>query len=208
MVVCALAGCKSAPPSIRPDAPILQVSQTSSRALTTAEKIVASAVEQYKAGATYDASYVKLSYPGGDVPADRGACSDVVIRAYRAVGLDLQQLIHEDIKSNWSLYPRYKGLDKPDPNIDHRRVKNFRVFFGRFGLTLGTDLSSMEGWKPGDIITWDLGGGKDHVGIVTGEKAASGNYLVIHNIGGVHFDDSMGAFQKVTGHYRYPKPSR
>jgi uncharacterized protein YijF (DUF1287 family) len=156
--------------------------------------------------------YVRIPYPGGDVPADTGVCTDEVIRSYRAVGIDLQKEVHEDMEKDFSAYPRkWKWLSShTDTNIDHRRVPNLMVFFGRKGETIGITQRA-EDYSPGDIVTWDLGGGVPHIGIVADQRSpASGRYMVVHNIGrGPKIEDVLFGW-KITGHYRYfgpPSPS-
>ena len=157
----------------------------------------------------YDPSYVKMKYPGGDVPADRGVCSDVIIRAYRKVGIDLQKDVHEDMKANFDKYPKRWGAKAPDTNIDHRRVPNLMTFFSRHGVVLPIT-KNPEDYKPGDIVCWDLGGGILHIGIITpyrmGEEApdlVSKTGWIIHNIGyGQVVEDCLFRW-KITGHYRY-----
>lgn len=170
-----------------------------------ADKIVLSAKDQLTWKTKYDPSYVKLSYPGGDVPKTKGVCTDVVIRSLRSAGYDLQKLVHEDMKKAWKLYPRYSGIKAPDKNIDHRRVKNLRVFFGRFGQTLTNDPKKTSEWKPGDIVTWDLGNGLDHIGVLVNDRGSSGYLEIVHNIAGTAQEDSLTSW-KITGHYRYPIP--
>lgn len=151
----------------------------------------------------YDPSYYTIPYPNGDVPAGKGVCTDVIIRAYRKLGIDLQQKIHEDMKANFGVYPKNWGLKKPNRNIDHRRVPNQAKFFSRFGIILKiTDKGS--DYLPGDIVTWDLPGGLKHVGIVTDRMSRDGKRpLIVHNIGrGQVLEDCLFAF-KITGHYRY-----
>ena len=166
--------------------------------------IVAAARAQV--GISYDPSYVKLSYPNGDVPRHTGVCTDVVIRALRAEGHDLQRLIHEDMKRHFALYPsRQKcGLRRPDKNIDHRRVPNQMTFFRRKGreLTRKVSAQTLSQWKPGDIVCWDLGGPL-HTGIVSDRKNARGVPLVIHNLAGCREEDALSAW-KIIGHFRYP----
>jgi uncharacterized protein YijF (DUF1287 family) len=113
----------------------------------------------------YDPSYVRIKYPMGDVPADRGVCTDVIIRAYRQLGIDLQQLVHEDMVANFDKYPQSWGLSKPDSNIDHRRVPNLMTFFKRHGEVLPITKNPKD-YKPGDIVCWNLGAGILHIGIV------------------------------------------
>ena len=153
----------------------------------------------------YDPSYFSISYPNGDVPAGKGVCTDVVIRAYRKVGIDLQQEVHEDMKSNFSRYPQYWGLTRTDRNIDHRRVPNLMTFFSRHGKSLDTS-SKPSSYLPGDIVTWDLGNGVTHIGIVVDKKSRDGERnLIVHNIGsGQEVSDCLFQY-KIIGHYRFPK---
>lgn len=166
------------------------------------------AISLTKQRVIYDPGYVKLDYPNGDVPADRGVCTDVVIRAYRKLGIDLQKEVHEDIKANFSLYPNQKrwGLTKPDKNIDHRRVPNLMVFFKRKGIEKPISTQAKD-YLPGDIVCWDLGGGITHIGIVINKKSADGlRYLIVHNIGaGQVEEDCLFSYYKIIGHYRYEK---
>lgn len=150
----------------------------------------------------YDPSYFRISYPNGDVPADRGVCTDVVIRAYRKLNIDLQKEVHEDMRANFRLYPANWGLTSCDRNIDHRRVPNLITFFSRKGEVLAIS-SRAEDYVPGDIVTWDLGRGQTHIGIVSEKKAAGDRYFIVHNIGnGQEFSDCLFAY-KITGHFRY-----
>ncbi len=154
---------------------------------------------------TYDPTYFSIPYPNGDVPADKGVCTDVVIRAYRKLGIDLQKEVHEDMKSNFNEYPKKWGLKTTDKNIDHRRVPNLMTFFSRHGSSLKTTTASND-YAPGDIVTWDLGNGLTHIGIVIDKKSDDRQrWLVVHNIGrGQEISDCL--FQYViTGHYRYSK---
>lgn len=153
----------------------------------------------------YDPSYVKLSYPGGDVPAGRGVCTDVVIRAYRKLGIDLQKEVHEDMKANFHLYPTRWGMKTTDRNIDHRRVPNLMTFFSRHGETLPKSKKA-EDYRPGDIVCWDLPGNLPHIGIVIDQKVFDTNrYMVVHHIGrGQIAEDCLFAYT-ITGHYRYKK---
>ena len=164
--------------------------------------LVDAAREQVGVTILHDAAYRRIPYPNGDVPADRGVCTDVVIRAYRRLGLDLQSLVHEDMKSHWSRYPKFWGLSRPDPNIDHRRVPNLAVFLSRQGeaLPVRTD---PRAYAPGDVVTWRLPSGVPHIGIIADRHAPSGNPLVVHNIGaGTIEEDALFRFA-ITGHYRY-----
>ncbi|HUC54275.1 MAG TPA: DUF1287 domain-containing protein [Candidatus Cybelea sp.] len=172
------------------------------------KKLVAAAVERSHHPARYDPAYVRIPYPGGDVPADTGVCTDEIIRAYRAVGVDLQKEVHEDMEQNFSAYPRkWRWLSgRPDANIDHRRVPNLMVFFSRKGEKLAiTDRG--QDYAPGDLVTWDLGGNVPHIGIVVDQKSpASGRSMILHNIGrGPKIEDVLFNW-KVTGHYRYFGP--
>lgn len=152
---------------------------------------------------TYDPSYFSIAYPMGDVPADKGVCTDVVIRAYRLLGIDLQQLVHEDMKSHFSLYPNIWGLKSTDRNIDHRRVPNLMVFFERKGLKLSLSQSS-EDYQSGDIVCWSLGGGLTHIGIVSDQKSPDGSRpLIVHNIGGGQVIEDCLFSYKIIGHYRF-----
>jgi uncharacterized protein YijF (DUF1287 family) len=152
---------------------------------------------------TYDPRYFLIPYPNGDVPDDKGVCTDVIIRAYRKLGIDLQKVVHEDMKVNFSIYPKNWGLTKPDTNIDHRRVPNLMVFFKRKGITLPVT-QNPEDYLPGDIVCWDLGSGVTHIGFVVNVKDSYVNrYKIVHNIGaGQVVEDCLFNF-KIIGHYRY-----
>ena len=155
----------------------------------------------------YDPAYRQLRYPGGDVPLDRGVCTDVVVRALRtARGLDLQQLVHEDIKANWEAYPHWRRwrLTNPDPNIDHRRVPNLMTYFERAGYGR-TPTREPSNYLPGDIVAWDLGRGVLHIGIVSDLGTAAGTPLVIHNIGAGAREEDILFRYAVIGHYRLPE---
>jgi len=184
--------------------------QTSARDASRQEflrKLVAAAIERTHHRVRYVPDYVRIPYPGGDVPADTGVCTDEIIRAYRAVGVDLQKEVHEDMLQHFDAYPNQRrwGLAHPDSNIDHRRVPNLMVFFHRKGETLPVS-DRAEDYGPGDLVTWDLGGGVPHIGIVVDEKSRWGRYLVVHNIGeGPKMEDLLFDW-KITGHYRYYGP--
>ena len=154
---------------------------------------------------SYDPTYYQIAYPNGDVPKDRGVCTDVVIRSYRKLGIDLQKEVHEDIAANFIKYPKSWGLKTTDTNIDHRRVPNLQVFFTRKG-EIKTISDNAADYKPGDIVTWMLVGNKPHIGIVVDKKNTQGNrYLMVHNVGGGQVvQDCLFAY-KITGHYRYKK---
>lgn len=154
---------------------------------------------------TYDPSYFRIAYPNGDVPSHKGVCTDVVIRAYRKLGIDLQKEVHTDMQANFSLYPRNWGLSKPDKNIDHRRVPNLMIFFKRHGQTLSLS-SSPADYRPGDIVCWDLGGGLVHIGLVSNKKVPGGErYLIIHNIGAGQVAEDVLFSYKIIGHFSYKK---
>ncbi|GAB4325927.1 MAG: hypothetical protein Kow00127_18670 [Bacteroidales bacterium] len=146
-----------------------------------------------------------IDYPGGDIPEGKGVCTDVIIRAYRKAGIDLQKEIHEDMTRSFDSYPNLWGLTAPDKNIDHRRVPNLEVFFTRHGTELPVTRAASD-YRPGDMVTWDLGEGIRHIGMVSPVRSEkTGRYLIIHNIGaGQVLEDCLFAFP-VTGHYRYPK---
>lgn len=155
----------------------------------------------------YDPAYVKLAYPGGDVPADTGVCTDEVIRAYRSLGLDLQKLVHEDMKANFPLYPKNWGLRAPDRNIDHRRVPNLQTFFKRHGKSLPVTENAAD-YQPGDLVTSLVSGKLPHIGIVVPNPHGDSRPWVVHNIGrGPHMEDVLFAFP-ITGHYRYTGPAK
>ncbi len=173
------------------------------------QRLVAAAIERTSHHVRYDSSYVRIPYPDGDVPADTGVCTDEIIRSYRAVGVDLQKEVHEDIEHNWSAYPhdsRWRQAH-PDSNIDDRRVPNLAVFFSRKGESLPITYGA-DDYFPGDLVTWDLGGGVPHIGIVVDRKSPQGDrYLVVHNIGeGPRMEDVLFRW-KITGHYRYFGPA-
>ena len=164
-------------------------------------QLVAAARQQVGVTLRYDPAYQSIPFPGGDVPMDRGVCTDVVVRAYRGVGIDLQVVVNQDMRKAFSAYPRAWGLAKPDPNIDHRRVLNLRVFFTRHGQSLPISLVASD-YRPGDIVTWRLSDGRPHIGLVS-DKVHNGKPLIVHNIGmGAQEEDILFTFT-VTGHYRY-----
>lgn len=182
--------------------------QTETRALPANSSpnlrlIIDGAVDQVGKTTSYDPSYQKIDYPNGDVAIETGVCSDVIVRAFRKAGIDLQKDVHEDMKGNFSAYPTKWGLSGTDANIDHRRVPNLQTYFTRKGKSLATDGGS-ETFLPGDIVTWDLGGAVDHVGIVVNVwYKPSQRFLIVHNIGaGTRMEDVLFSW-KITGHYRY-----
>ena len=162
--------------------------------------LIESAIKQTTKNITYDPSYFQIDYPNGDIPIDKGVCTDVIIRAYRSLGIDLQKEVHEDMLENFSLYPSKRGLTATDTNIDHRRVPNLQVFFSRFG----TELAISDSYEPGDIVTWNLGRGITHIGLVTNHYQNK-TPLIVHNIGaGPKLENMLFSFE-ITGHYRYKK---
>jgi uncharacterized protein YijF (DUF1287 family) len=166
------------------------------------ERLADAAIERTHHEVRYDPTYVRLAYPGGDVPDDQGVCTDVVIRAYRALGVDLQKDVHEEMAAAFDAFPHTWGLKAPDPNIDHRRVLNLEAFFVRRGTVLPLSRNPRD-YAPGDLVTWRLNGAIPHIGIVTGLIAPSGNPLVVHNVGwGPMVQDSLFEFP-MAGHYRY-----
>jgi len=148
----------------------------------------------------YDPSYTRLAYPGGDVPMERGVCSDVVVRAMRTVGVDLQVEVHKDMEREFRAYPQNWGLRHTDRNIDHRRVPNLMTYFRRQGKALPLDAP----YEPGDIVAWRLPNGLHHIGVVSSRPAPRRSHqLVVHNIGrGAELEDVLHSFQKL-GHYRW-----
>lgn len=200
----------------RPEALLLLAVVISAQAATTpssrqefTRQFVAAAVERTHHSVRYVSEYIRIPYPGGDVPADTGVCTDEVIRSYRAVGVDLQKEVHEDMMQNFTAYPNKRRwlLSHPDSNIDHRRVPNLMVFFQRRGQSLPVS-GRAEDYLPGDLVTWDLGRGVPHIGIVVDRKSSwTGRYLIVHNIGeGPKMEDVLFDW-KITGHYRYFGPN-
>lgn len=167
-----------------------------------ADRLVAAAVAQTRSRVIYDGSYRRIAYPGGDVPETIGVCTDVVIRAYRRVGVDLQVKVHEDMRGAFRDYPQLWRLSRPDPNIDHRRVPNLQTFFRRVGAE--QPISRDHGvYRAGDLVTWTLPRNLPHIGIVTGQRSSTGTPLMVHNIGrGPEVEDILFTYP-ITGHYRY-----
>ena len=166
-------------------------------------QLSAAAINLTQQKVVYDPAYFKIPYPNGDVPAGKGVCTDVVIRAYRSQGIDLQQKVHEDMAANFKLYPKYWGRKTPDTNIDHRRVYNLMAFFARKGVEKPMTKTSTD-YLPGDMVCWNLGGNITHIGIVINRKSADGKrFLIVHNIGrGQEISDCLFAW-KIIGHYQY-----
>jgi len=177
-------------------------------AASSPEAIVQAAQERTRAEVRYDPKYVSLSYPGGDVPADTGVCTDVIIRTYRnAFGFDFQRAVHEDMRKAFSAYPKNWGLKRPDKNIDHRRVPNLETYLKRKGAAVAIT-KNPEDYQPGDIVTWRLGGRLPHMGIVSDKKSDWGTPLIIHNVGAGPVEGDLLFNTDIHGHFRYlPKPN-
>ena len=170
-------------------------------------RLADSAITLTRQTVIYDPGYFSLDYPNGDVPSDKGVCTDVVIRAYRKLGIDLQKEVHEDMRQNFDKYPKNWDSINTDKNIDHRRVPNLMTFFTRHGTVLENS-TIPEDYSAGDIVCWNLGGSVTHIGIVVKEKSTDGSRnLVVHNIGsGQVMEDCLFDF-KIIGHYRYQNSS-
>ena len=166
-------------------------------------RLSAAALERTRHRVRYDGSYRRIPYPGGDVPNDVGVCTDLVIRTYRRLGIDLQREVHEEMQRNFDAFPKQWGLKRPDPNIDHRRVPNLQRFFGRRGVALPVT-DEPDDYLPGDLVTWMLPGNLPHIGIVVDRLTANSDRpLIVHNIGaGPELEDVLFRFP-ITGHYRY-----
>ena len=176
-----------------------------------ANDLVEAAIERTQHHVTYDGGYRAIPYPMGDVPDNVGVCTDVVIRAYRALGIDLQQLVHEDMQKHFSAYPKDWGLHKPDSNIDHRRVPNLRTFLTRHGTVLPVTSVGSD-YEAGDLVTWTVNNHRPHIGIVTDHMVSGTNRpMIVHNIGEGPKQEDMLFALPITGHYRYtpnvPTPS-
>ncbi len=169
------------------------------------ERLSEAAIELTTQNVAYDPSYFSIAYPNGDIPSDKGVCTDVIIRAYRTLGTDLQKEVHEDMKANFNKYPKNWGLSGTDKNIDHRRVPNLMVFFSRHGMVKPITNNSVD-YLPGDIVCWNLGGGTTHIGLVVNNKSADDRrYLIVHNIGGGQVLADCLFDYKIIGHYSYEK---
>ncbi len=172
-----------------------------------AEKLIAAAEGQIGVTVLYDPAYVSLAFPNGDLPRERGVCTDVVVRAYRdALGFDLQQAVNKDMKAHFSAYPKIWGLSRPDRNIDHRRVPNLQTYFKRRGADLPVSANPAD-YLPGDIVTQMLPGNLPHMAIVTRRLSPDGSRpMMVHNIGaGTRLEDRLFEFE-LTGHYRFKPP--
>ncbi len=170
---------------------------------SVAQRLSAAALERTRHEETYDPTYVRIAYPMGDVAPDRGVCADVVVRAYRALGIDLQALVHNDMRRSFGAYPRNWGLRAPDSNIDHRRVPNLEVFFRREGAGLALTHKASD-YLPGDIVSWRLDNRLPHIGIVSAVRTPDGTRpLIVHNIGaGPKLEDVLFSYP-LAGHFRY-----
>ena len=208
LLVCVLAanGCQrqiqvvSRKPAVPPNPTVKPLPNNAPPQL---KQMLDGAIAQAGVTTSYDPSYVKLDYPGGDVPEGTGVCSDVVVRAFRKAGIDLQKEIHEDMKAARSDYPTRWGAIGPDSNIDHRRVLNLMAYFRRQGKSLPISSNATD-FQPGDIVAWELTNGIDHIGIVTNMLSDSEDrYLIVHNIGaGTRLEDVLFAWT-IKGHYRF-----
>jgi len=194
---------------MRPLLLLLALTTFSPAGATPTQELVSAARAQIGVTLRYDPSYQRLAYPNGDVPLERGVCTDVVIRAYRQLGIDLQKLVHEDMRAHWIAYPhptKWK-LKRPGTNIDHRRVPNLATFFRRHGTTI-TPGSDPHRFRPGDLVVWELPYGLPHIGIVADRATPAGTPLVVHNIGsGTKMEDVLFAFT-IKAHYRYAPTTR
>ncbi|RZJ65656.1 MAG: DUF1287 domain-containing protein [Flavobacterium sp.] len=166
-------------------------------------KLSDAAISVTKDKVTYDPKYFTIKYPNGDVPKDKGVCTDVVIRSYRKLGIDLQKEVHEDMARNFSKYPTKWGLKKPDMNIDHRRVPNLEVFFTRKGKKSAVTRNASD-YKTGDLVTWMISDKLPHIGIVTNRKTTDGKRnLIVHNVGGGQVLEDCLFKYEIVGHFRY-----
>lgn len=183
-----------APPKLRPKPP------------EHIAKLINSVYEQTRITLAYDPAYVKLAYPNGDVDKTTGVCTDVVIRAFRAQGIDLQKQVHEDMRKAFKTYPKNWGLRSPDTNIDHRRVPNLMTYFDRQGKSLKVT-EQPDHYQSGDLVVWELPSGQEHIGIVLAERSSDElRPLIGHNVGaGAKVEDVLLAWP-IKGHYRYFEP--
>ncbi|WP_420320655.1 DUF1287 domain-containing protein [Flagellimonas sp.] len=174
-----------------------------SQTAVSSSDLVDAALKLTQQQVTYDGSYFSIPYPNGDVPKGKGVCTDVVIRAYRKLGIDLQKEVHEDMKANFRAYPNLWGLSRTDTNIDHRRVPNLMIYFKRQGAEKPITDNAKD-YLPGDVVCWNLGGAITHIGIVVDKKSRDGKrHLIVHNIGrGQVIEDILFDF-KIIGHYTY-----
>lgn len=177
---------------------------TSNLELTEKQKRISDAAKSIiDASIFYDPTYFRIDYPNGDIPSGKGVCTDVVIRTYRKLGIDLQKEVHEDMKANFGLYPKIWGLTKPDTNIDHRRVPNLMVYFSRFGKEKSMS-QNVEDYLPGDIICWRLPNGMTHIGVMVDEKSNDGKrHRIVHNIGQGQISEDILFDFDIIGHYSF-----
>ncbi|MDA7882446.1 DUF1287 domain-containing protein [Akkermansiaceae bacterium] len=168
-------------------------------------RLAAAALKRTQSKVTYDAAYYKIDFPNGDVPSDKGVCTDVVIRSYRSLGIDLQELVHADLKANFRAYPQLWKAKGPDTNIDHRRVPNLQRFFSRNGQALAMTTEESD-YAVGDVVSWRLVNGQTHTGVVVpGPGARKSEKWIVHNIGGGPVWEDKLFDYKIIGHYRYGK---
>ncbi len=206
ILLVSLLGCnamRSRARSVELPEPIVQQAKKISPNASPLERLNASAIEQTTLTTTYDPAYVKLDYPNGDVPIETGVCSDVVVRAFRKAGIDLQKELHEDMTAHFAKYPKKWGAKRPDKNIDHRRVPNLMTWFDRKGKSLPITRNGGD-YQPGDVVSWDLADGRPHIGVVSTIKVeGTDRYAIIHNIGlGARAEDVLFEWT-IKGHYRY-----
>nr|WP_315255178.1 DUF1287 domain-containing protein [uncultured Flavobacterium sp.] len=184
-----------------------QAVNTQAATTTFEEKLSRTAISIIDPSIEYDPSYISIKYPNGDVPRNKGVCTDVVIRAYRKLDIDLQKEVHEDMKANFSKYPNLKkwGMTKTDTNIDHRRVPNLEIFFERKGIKLAVTENAND-YKTGEIVTWMINEKLPHIGIITNKKSADGKRnLIVHNVGyGQVLEDCLFSYE-IVGHFKYVK---
>lgn len=190
----------TSPPVAVPSPTIKPLPATASPLL---KQYLEGAIEQSKVTTGYDPAWAKINYPNGDVPLETGVCSDVVVRAFRKAGIDLQKEVHEDMKRAWAEYPKRWGARGTDTNIDHRRVLNLMTYLSRQRKSLPVTTDRAE-YSPGDVVAWELTDGIEHIGIVTNlSSETTNNYLIVHNIGaGARIEDVLMSW-KIIGHYRY-----
>ena len=184
-------------------APLLLIASPA-LARTWAGRLIAAAESQIGRTVIYDPAYVRINYPGGDVPGERGVCTDVLIRAYReGLNFDLQKAVHEDMAANFPAYPKHWGLTRPDRNIDHRRVPNLQTFFKRRNAALAVSETAAD-YLPGDLVTMRLPGNLPHIAIVSASLNDDGSRpLLVHNIGGGTRREDVLFQYPVTGQYRF-----
>ncbi len=195
-------GCQRGAPPEAAHAPAPPQPSITSASAAGSPPLVTAAREQIGRTVLYDPAYVVLGYPGGDVPDDRGVCTDVIVRALREQGLDLQQRVHEDMRADFGSYPAQWGLTRPDRNIDHRRVPNLMRWFERQGWEQPTSVKASD-FAAGDIVAWKLSGsGLLHVGIVSDRRASDGTPLILHNIARGTREENLLFAHTIIGHYR------